>query len=77
MSQVRLTLNGLAVLVNFLKYDKFTYTQEYEPSLIDIKQVIYVLVSFLNYGKFTYTQEYQPSQIDLKWVSYVSQFSCY
>ena len=40
MSQVRLTSNRLSVLVNFLKYGKFTYTQDYEPSQIDFKRVI-------------------------------------
>jgi hypothetical protein len=35
-----LTSYGLSILVNFLKYGKFTYTQDYEPSQIDFKRVI-------------------------------------
>ena len=75
MSLVRLTLKGLAILVNFLKYGKFTYTQEYEPSQTDFERVMSVLVNFLKYGKFTYTHDYEPSQIDFKRVICLSQFS--
>ena len=74
MSQVRLTSNGLSVLVNFLKYPKFAYTQAYEPSQIDFKWFI-CFVSFLKYGKFAYTQEYEPSKIGFKWVICLGEFS--
>ena len=42
MSRARLTSNGLSVLVNFLKYGKFAYTQDYEPSQIDFKLIIHL-----------------------------------